>query len=112
MNPETYWKLKKRHDCEKPRDYEAKPSPGRVPRNVDERRAYLEFERRGWTVTKRGWPDLACFNNETGELVVVECKRNASVNLKESQEVILKALAKAGIRCYRFDSEKGFKRIR
>lgn len=93
----------------KKRKEPAKPQPGKVPMNAAERRAYLAIAKKGWIVTKRGWPDLACFDAD-GNLVAVECKKHGNQVLKECQSATMKALEKAGVRCFRYDPETGFTR--
>ena len=60
----------------------------------------------GWEVTKKGWPDFACFRD--GELILVEVKTGQSQYLKAGQRRLMNALSARGIDCYRWDSEGGF----
>ena len=36
------------------------------------------IEKEGWTVLNRGWPDLLCFDEETGAIMFVEVKAPAT----------------------------------
>lgn len=66
-------------------------------------------EENNWMVAKRGWPDFICWRN--GELICVEVKPKAKSRLKFPQGIVMKLLAKAGIRCYMWNPESGFTRI-
>jgi hypothetical protein len=71
----------------------------------------LALRLQGWHVTKRGWPDFACFETESGQFAVVECKRSATSPLTQAQSAIMDALGAAGIPCYRYDPVDGFTSI-
>ena len=79
--------------------------PGKKPKNVAESIGYDKLASMGFTVTKRGWPDFFCFNEKTGEIAVVEVKRNKHHKLKDSQSAVMKALSKHGIPCYKFTAD-------
>lgn len=59
-----------------------------------------------YIVTKKGWPDFFCLN-EQGNAFVVEVKSRSTHRLKKSQEMILKFLVHKGVRCYRYAPDSG-----
>ena len=64
---------------------------------------------KGWTVTKRGWPDFLCFT-ETGEMIAVEVKprmkrRSGFKVLKREQAKTMDILTAHGISCFVSDGE-------
>ena len=63
----------------------------------------------GWAPTKRGWPDFFCIH-EDGRICLVEVKPYGHHSLKREQEIILNALSKYGIDCYRWDPDRGFRK--
>jgi hypothetical protein len=54
----------------------------------------------------KGWPDLLCEYN--GELLCIEIKRDAKESLKWAQIGVMRLLQGAGIRCVRWDPDRGF----
>ena len=64
-----------------------------------------DAQKRGWEVTKRGWPDFLCFKD--GRFVAVEVKKTRNSVLRMSQIRVMEALCMAGIRCYRFTPDEG-----
>jgi len=80
-------------------------SGDRLPDNRHEAQCWREFEKKGWTVTKRGWPDLICYRGK--ELMVVEVKPRGDHPLKRQQGRILKALARNGVQSYRWAPDSG-----
>lgn len=72
--------------------------------------AYDFLEENGWTVTKRGWPDLFCFN-ENGEICCVEVKPHCTSQLKTNQVKIMQELSKYGVPCFKWTPEAGLERI-
>ena len=83
----------------------------RQPRNAAEGAFFLAAKERGWTITKRGWPDFFCFNTDEGKLAVVEVKRNAEATLRREQQMVMRALARYGVPCFFWSPDGGFKRI-
>lgn len=79
--------------------------------NAAENECLRRLRRKGYDVTKRGWPDFLVFRPD-GSLVCVEVKRTASDELRVTQQRVMHALLSAGIECYRFDPESGFSRLR
>jgi hypothetical protein len=54
----------------------------------------------GWTVTKKGWPDFACWHPQRGFMAVeVKPGRCNPVPLKVEQEHLMRQLAALGIPC-------------
>jgi len=71
---------------------------------------FIEFStKHGWEVTKRGWPDFACFKGR--RLVLVEVKKARTIHLKREQMRLMKALAKRGVECYRWSPDAGFEKV-
>ena len=78
----------------------------RIPKNAAEAELFKRLKADGWELTKRGWPDFACFKN--GKMILVEVKPKRSYRLKHWQHRILQALAEVGVGCYRWDPDEGF----
>lgn len=78
----------------------------RLPKNEAEAKLYDIMKVDGWELTKRGWPDFACFKD--GEMILVEVKPKRSHRLKFWQHRVLQELAKKGVCCYRWDPDEGF----
>jgi hypothetical protein len=61
-------------------------------------------ETKGWTTTKRGWPDFMCFSKSTGEMIAIEVKPMLPSGrlqlLKRAQAKCMDFLTKHGIRCF------------
>lgn len=81
----------------------------RVPYNRAEEECYIKMQDAGWTAIKTGWPDFFCFRD--GEICVVEVKPKKTHSLKRNQIAILKKLAEAGIRSYKWTPDGGFEKI-
>jgi len=87
-------------------------SVGQLPRsykNQAEQALVQELTSQGWFVTKRGWPDFACFKD--GNLALVEVKAKSSHRLKRDQLRLMTALAKLGVRCFEWNPDRGLKPI-
>jgi Holliday junction resolvase len=69
------------------------------PKNKTERLLWHKLKRKGWDITKRGWPDFICFKDD--KIVVIEVKRKKGYKLKKRQYQALKALSNAGIKSYK-----------
>lgn len=80
-------------------------------RNSAERVFQDKAKAKGWRVTKRGWPDFLCWN-EDGDVFVVEVKPQAAERLKKNQAALLQLFADHGIPAYRWSPDGGFKRVR
>lgn len=78
-------------------------------KNPYERQLYDELTAQGWDVTKRGWPDFACFKGDN--LALVEVKSGGNRHLKREQYRLMAALAKLGVRCFRWSSDGGFQPV-
>ena len=79
------------------------------PSNRSEALLYDKLTKAGWDITRRGWPDFACFKD--GKFVAVEVKTKSSHNLKTRQAQVMQALAKSVIECYRWSPDGGFEEI-
>ena len=78
-------------------------------RNPAEQQCYEELISQGWDVTKRGWPDFICYKN--GNLALVEVKPYKSIHLKVSQYRLMAALARLGVKCFRWTPQMGVQPI-
>ena len=81
----------------------------RVYKNLPERMFAEDMVDNGWEVTKRGWPDFACFKD--GKLMLVEVKKDKNTHLKKSQYRLMSALAQRGILCYYWEPNTGLRQI-
>lgn len=80
------------------------------PANISEAQFYDYAKTKGIRITKRGWPDYACFMPDNS-LVVVEIKRKRSHRLKSEQLRLMLALSHAGVKCYRWSPDIGFTKV-
>lgn len=81
----------------------------RQPKNPAEGKFFEEANAKGWTVSKRGWPDFFCVKD--GNIILVEVKKHRGRNLKRSQLTVLRSLARYGVPCYRWSPDIGFEPI-
>lgn len=81
----------------------------RYPRNNSEALCFDRLHKDGWEITKRGWPDFACFRGE--EMAFVEVKPSKRARLTKMQFRIMMALIKRGITCFLWTPEKGFELV-
>jgi len=84
--------------------------PQRRPKNPVEAQFFDFAESEGWIITKKGWPDYACFLPD-GDFVVVEVKPLRSSRLKAWQWKVMQYLTAAGVDCYRWSPDTGFTKI-
>lgn len=84
--------------------------PQKRPKNSAEAKFYDWADSKGWIISKKGWPDYACFLPDD-RLVLVEVKPRRSHNLKVWQHAIMQALSKKGVECYRWTPDGGFEKI-
>ena len=91
--------------------FEQDPTEGlpKPPINPSELELFNLLTKDGWQVTKKGWPDFACFRND--ELVLVEVKPKRSHYLKKTQFRLMMALARRGITCLRWTPDGGFQPV-
>ena len=73
------------------------------PQNKAERALFEEMQKGGWELTRRGFPDFACFRGN--ELIFVEVKPSRSYRLKNTQRRVMLALAERGIKCFRWSPD-------
>ncbi len=83
----------------------ARTITARVPLNGAERAFYDWAQSKGWTMTKRGWPDFFCFGPEGLMLVEVKPKRGRRVS--PWQAIVMEKLIAAGLPCFRWDPQTG-----
>jgi Holliday junction resolvase len=72
----------------------------RTLKNKAEREFQIAAESKGWTISKRGWPDFFCTRGD--EVICVEVKPKATHKLKREQATILKFLAKHDIKAFKW----------
>ena len=89
------------------RKYNYKPQ--RRPVNLAEAKFFDMMNKKGWELTKRGWPDFACMKD--GQLVLVEVKPKRGHRLKSWQRRIMVELIKCGVKCYRWSPDGGFEPV-
>lgn len=71
-------------------------------KNIHEEAFCNWIEEKGYTAMKRGWPDFFC-RNKAGDIICVEVKPRPGVYLKVEQYIVMEALSKFGVKCYRWD---------
>ena len=81
------------------------------PKNKAEGEFWDFAKNNGYEVSKRGWPDFFVVDTKTGKIACVEVKPRKGNFLKESQSVVMNALAEYGVPCYLWNPETGFRRI-
>lgn len=81
----------------------------RRPKNAAEGLFWDDMLKEGWDITKKGWPDYACYKD--GRLILVEIKPRRSHNLKGRQAQIMQSLAAYGIECFKWTPGYGFRKI-
>ena len=81
----------------------------RKPKNPAEADCWDYMTRRGFKVTKRGWPDFFCWRDD--EVMIVEVKPRGHMALKPRQMMIMKRLARYGVPCYRWSPEDGLVKV-
>ena len=77
----------------------------RRPKNAAEGAFFDEAQRRGWTLTKRGWPDFLAWKD--GEMIAVEVKPHCDHPLKREQLAVMAALSMRGVKCFRWTPDGG-----
>jgi hypothetical protein len=79
------------------------------PKNPSELECWNKLIADGWFVSKKGWPDFACFKD--GKFAVVEVKPKRGHRLKRAQYRTMLALVKSGVKCYKWSPDSGFELI-
>lgn len=82
---------------------------GSPPKNKAEGECFNLLRSKGWTVTKRGWPDFFCVKD--GAICAVEVKPRKTSNLRKHQIAVMGELSARGIRCYLWSPEGGFEEV-
>ena len=80
----------------------------RKPQNEAEGMCFDFMSKEGWTCTKKGWADFFCIRGD--EICCVEVKPNSGQSLKREQKVIMNALSKYGVPCYKWTPDKGLEK--
>lgn len=88
-------------------DYPAKET--KPPKNKAESELFDLMKKEGWELTKKGWPDFACFRAD--EFILVEVKPKRSHALKQWQRRLMLELSKRDVLCYRWSPDGGFELI-
>ena len=76
------------------------------PKNIAEGQCYDLLESKGWTPTKKGWPDFFCVKDD--KICIIEVKPTSSQKLKKSQRLVMRLLSKYGVPCYKWTPDGGF----
>lgn len=79
------------------------------PKNNAEGQLYEIMTARGWTVTKRGWPDFFCVKGN--KVCAIEVKPHKHHPLRRNQLAVMGALSAYGISCYKWSPDGGFETI-
>lgn len=90
-------------------DMEDDVSGVRMPANKAEAECFKLLRDKGWTPTKRGWPDFFCVKGD--QVCAVEVKPSKSQALKRNQIIIMGALSAKGIRCFLWFPDGGFEEV-
>jgi len=85
------------------------PDKVKAPPNKTEAMFFEMMKKEGWELTKKGWPDFACFKD--GKLILIEVKPKRSHRLKSWQSKLMLELVKHGIKAYRWSPDGGFEPI-
>ena len=81
----------------------------KAPINKAEAELFNLMADKGWELTKKGWPDFACFKDD--KLILIEVKPKRSHRLKYWQKKIMEELIRHDIKCYRWSPDGGFEPI-
>jgi hypothetical protein len=90
------------------------PSPQRRPKSPADAAFHDQAKAGGWTITRRAWPDWWCTRtNEQGdtEVAAVEVLRHRGRKVKREQRAVMRILAAAGIPCYQWSPEHGYRAV-
>lgn len=79
------------------------------PKNKAELELWNKLECDGWFISKKGWPDFACFKN--GDFMAIEGKPKSTHNLKRAQQRTMNALKWSGVKCLRWSPDGGFEKV-
>ena len=83
---------------------------GSAPKNRAEGTFHRMMTKRGWKLTKKGWPYFFMVKDNR-KIALVECKPARSRRLKKHQHMVMYVLASFGVPCYRWSPDDGFIRI-
>lgn len=86
----------------------ARPFQTRPPSNKAEHLAHSLLRKAGYLLCRRGYPDFITMDGD-GKLAFVEVKPSRRSLLKPAQAAVMAALTEAGIPCYRYDPDDGFR---
>ena len=81
-----------------------------MPKSKYLRQLYKCLTEGKWTVTGRGWPDLAAFRKEKDgrvSFICVEAIRKKTYRLRRHQRAVMEALARSGVACYIYRCDVG-----
>ena len=79
-----------------------------VNTNKTEEKFAVKAVAKGWSVTKRGWPDYLCWSGD--EVMCVEVKPEGQ-DLSPYQKLVMQKLTGLGLKCYRWSPVKGFVKL-
>lgn len=77
-------------------------------KNKREAKVTEDYYNRGWVVLKNGWPDLFCYNKQTGEIELVEVKAKSQLKVNKKGERKY-GRSQAQIRMHQYLEKAGFK---
>ena len=72
----------------------------RTIRNEAERMFFDLATQKGWTVTKKGYPDFICYKG--GLMMLVEVKKKGTHRLKYAQHRFMNEMKIRGLKCYKW----------
>ncbi len=79
----------------------------RRPKNLVQAQFFEHAVKHGWELTSRGWPTF--FLQRAGKIVAIEVLSSKGRNLRQDKEPVMRALAAAGIECFTWSPDGGFK---
>jgi len=80
------------------------------PNNVHEQRCFDKILGKGYQVMRAGWPDFLVLKPD-GSIVCVEVKPNLEIGLSPEQDIVCRALARAGVPVYVWTPLTGFREV-
>jgi Holliday junction resolvase len=78
----------------------------RKPRNPAERACIEKLNEMGYTVHRKGWPDLLA--ERDGAFIIVEVRAKRSRRHKALQRRVMQTIVARHVKAYQWDADKGF----
>lgn len=105
-----WWRQNKEHSpARRTRDGIRNDFGDQRPTNEAEGACWDLLTTLGWRITRRGWPDFVGLRD--GHMIAIEVKGTRGRRLKEMQRLVMQALARCGVECYRFSPDEGFSQL-